>query len=276
MWTKEFRAVLVATGITIALSAAMTAPAFSAPLIDRGLPDQNLNSDAGSDRSNVAWGFEGDFFSGDTFSLGSNASGAWEVQGLRTWAIGGRPMGGELGNIFSDVSLFLGEAGAESIPTVASGNIIGNGTDNADIQITPVTYADGSDYEGSSGTLSQIWQIDFLNLGTFSPGDYIFGITGAGDSAIWFNHASNANLSGTPQDGANNEYNWFAGTSTDLQATVGGVIDSDGDGWDKSSDVNVQVFATEATEVPLPGSLPLLGLGLAGLMFLSRRRTRQL
>lgn len=73
------------------------------------------------------------------------------------------------------------------------------------------------------------------------------GTTRDPSSQYWFNHASNAALSGSPQQGADDH--WIAWSKADLTtpsscdsgAPVGGVCDG---GWDKSSDINVQVFAS--------------------------------
>jgi hypothetical protein len=112
-----------------------------------------------------------------------------------------------------------------------------------------------------------IWQIDFFNLGLFGSGSYLFALGGAGE-LITFNHASNAALSGTPQDGSDDRYRWFAGNALDSSISAGGFIDSDGNGWDKSSDINIQV---RATQVPEPSILGLMGLGLLGLLLAHRR-----
>ena len=64
-----------------------------------------------------------------------------------------------------------------------------------------------------------------------------------GKTYQWFNHASNAELSGAPQDGADGAMLQF-GAGGNFE----GAVDSNGNGWDKSSDINVQVFAHRATE----------------------------
>jgi len=252
---------------------AFQAQAASVTVVDRGLPSDNLNNAAGSDRSNVAWGFNGDFQSGDDFELGSTGDADnpyWQIDKLTVWVVSGAPDADTtLGDAFDDVSLYLGDADGATTPLAKSANLTGNVTDNADVAVSKVNYDGGADYQGSSGSFISIFQVDFMDLGTFAPDEYVFSLGGTSDGANPFMHASNAALSGTPQDGANGEYRWFSGVSGDPSINVGGTIDSNGNGWDKSSDINVQV---QATAVPSPtaafGGLVMLG-GLA-----MRRRRR--
>jgi len=258
--------------------AGMATTVNAAPIVDRGLPDTNLNNAAGSDRSNVAWGFGGDFTSGDTFTLPTLSAGstAWRIDTLRVWTTGGSP-GQFLGQGFSEVSLFLGSTADSTVPRVANAGIISgtNNTDNSDVQITSVQYPGTElDYQRGGGNPAQIFQIDFSNLGLFAAGNFYFGVNGVArfDNLNWFNHASNAALSGTPQDGSDGLYNYYFGSAPDAFITFGGSFDNPTDGgWDKGSDINIQVFATEVrAQVPLPPTILLFIAGLAGLL-ISRR-----
>ena len=253
-------------------------------VVDRGLPDTNLNNAAGGARSNVAWGFtppDSDdpnapttkFQSGDTFSLPSTGNAnlpSWRIDKLSAWFIAGST-GDDVDPLedrFSDISLFLGSG--NTIDKVASSSITGDVADASNVTISKVTYTGGADYQGSSGNFIQLWQVDFTDLGTFSAGNYAFSLAGLPDEkTILFNHASNAALGGVPADGADNQYAWLSGSAADSSLTLGGFIDSDGNGWDKSSDINVQVYASP---VPLPAAGWLLLTAFGGLGIAARRR----
>ena len=257
----------------------------SSLVVDRGLPNQNFNKDAGANRSNIAWaftnaGFSEKWHSGDTFSLPATpdpSRPSWRIDKLTTWFIAGAPgvNADPLQNAFSDISLFLGaDSGVGgTIDQVASSAISGDSTSAPNVSISKVTYPGTTlDYQRGNGELVQIWQADFTDLGTFSAGDYMFSVAGLPDDTLFFNHGSNAALGGVPSDGADGLYWALAGSATDPSKTIVQSFDSNGDGWDKSSDLNVQVFASP---VPLPagGILLLTALGgLGGAGALRRRR----
>src|SRR6056297_2970469 len=124
-------------------------------VVDRGLPAEELNNDAGSNRSNVAWGFNGGGFqSGDTFSLpstGNSSLPSWRIDKLTTWFIAGNADDDTipLQDRFSDISLFLG-AGSTSgttIEEVASSTITGDNADASNVTISKVNYSGGQDYQ---------------------------------------------------------------------------------------------------------------------------------
>ena len=248
-------------------------------IFDRGLPDSSLNNIAGSDRSNVAWGYgqtdqSNLFASGDDFVLGSTgdpSNAVWRVDTIRMWIIAGAAgdTSFNLSQRYLNAQLFVGN-GAGAVSQVQSGNFTtGNSTDNSNIVISAVNYTDVGqpDYQTSSGAQAQLWQVDFTNLNlVVNPGDlvrfYAFGDAVDPASRAWFNHASNAALSGTTQDGADDRY----AALTEFP-NINSDVNTGGAGWDKASDINVQVFGTA---VPTPSALALLGLG--GLAASRRRR----
>ncbi|MCG5501069.1 PEP-CTERM sorting domain-containing protein [Ectothiorhodospira sp. B14B] len=291
---KTLKSAWIAGGMVGLLAMGMSSIASASLIVDRGLPNSNLNSAAGPDRSNVAWDFgseadgTGDaWIAGDDFTLPCLScqpkhTDYWNIYRITVWAIaGGYVSDFQLGDRYQTISLFLGQDQGEDtvVPRVATANVTGNETDNANVTITPVDYPDnpGVAYQGSGGSFIQIWQIDFFDLGIFSEGQYLFaadGISTTGDpQPLWFNHASNAALSGTPQDQSDDLYRWFFGNAGLDEIVFGGMVDSDGFGWDKSSDINIRVYAEHVrTDIPEPGSLLLMGMGILGLLSAMRRR----
>jgi hypothetical protein len=268
---------------TISLAAAL--PASAAMIVDRGLPTANLNDTAGANRSNVSWG-EPDlsYFDGDTFTVPS--TGTWSVDTIRVWFVGyGANNNANLTDDtflgdqhFGNLSLYVGGVGSSlNRVSMASFATVGSdATSNPNVVATRVQYNGGVGTEldyGNSGPAGgpylTIVQLDFNNLNLdFAGGTQVqFGMQTDGDYTL--SHASNALLSGSTQDQANGLYYQFLVGVNPATATFVSTVDSSVVGWDKSSDINVQVFASP---VPEPSTLTLLGLSCGALGLFRKRK----
>ena len=254
-------------------------------VFDRGLPSTNLNNASGSSRSNVAWGFtegdpnvDGSYAAGDTFNLGQQ--GTITADDIRVWLVGSgsSPLSSE----WSNFTLFLGDTSGSITSTSTVGSVSGPG-----VTITPTTYPGGASYQGTYGGYDTLYQVDFLGNWTINGSqNYTFFVGGTPtatnigeygpNGASPFLSASNAALSdncgGCTQQGADNTlYGLEYGAANPANDGIW-TWDSNGNGWDKSSDVNVEVFA-----VPEGGSaisyILLAGFALFGALVIARRRT---
>ena len=229
-------------------------------LVDRGLPTDNLNNAAGPNRSNVTWAFGSyppyAWFVGDDFALGTSSS----ITDIRTWFT---PSGDA--NVPSP-TLFLGTVDG-TLSQVA-----------ARTTVTKVPYANNEGYEtGTSGVYRDLYQVDFSFTDlTLSAGTYSFAVEGspplANGNPSFFEHASSAGYSGSIQQGADGSLDYYYNDpSADGSLYFDGTWSSLGNGWDKPSDLNIQVFGAP---VPEPASMGILGMGLLGLV-VTRIRKRQ-
>ena len=250
----------------ISLAAAMSASATM--LVNRGLPTENLNNVADGNRANVSWAFTeytpSDYWLvGDTFQ--NTSSQAWDINTIQLWSVGD-----------TTAPYLRGGLDGSTIGIVSS-----------TYSMTSVNYADGSQflYQGSGGGYVGINQIDFAVNITLLPGQtYDFFLDGTGNSELDFQgnpivvpyvHASNAALSGSPQDGADNTMLYAEVINGSIPLGYVGTWSSLGDGWDKASDVNVQVFGSAVPEptTVIAGALLLLPFGASTLRSLRRNRT---
>lgn len=286
---------LKALGIALLLGFAPAGPVYATAdlVVDRGLPTANLNDAAGLDRSNIAWGgyqtgVSPDavlWFTGDTFRMPDLSAGQqWTIDTIRIWSpaieVGSGGNTPQLGDIYDSITLYGGayqdrppDSRSTPLGKLSTGTISGNTSGNPDIQFTRVYYNNDNTTNYQGAVDYQIWQVDFTHLNwVVDPLTLIeFGINATG-SDFWYNHASNAALSGSPQEGANG---WFSQIAADLMLIYdcdsGDPADADFCGWNKSSDINVQVFADPA---PAPGSLALALIGLFGLSAVRRTKAR--
>jgi len=234
-----------------AVSLAFILPVLAADsqlVVDRGLPKANLNDASGSARSNVRWAIPDDGFLGDDFTIGAPGE-KWVIDSIRTWTVPGihskDPV--RLGDLYQDVRLYFGGPEGDLTPVVSvrlSENSDRTETGRVKISDVAGTYDD-------FGKSLRMWQVEFTNLKLPVEGGvkYRFGVWGmgrpipesAGKNYMWFNHASNAALAGVPQDGADGLILQF-----DAGGRSAGELNTEGHGWDKSADINVQVFAHRA------------------------------
>jgi hypothetical protein len=235
---------------TFALWMLTVLPVFAADsvlVVDRGLPRQNLNDASGPVRSNVRWGWNSHGFLGDDFTIGS-AGERWVIDSIRTWAVPG-VAGANLahfGDFYQDVRLHFGQ---NDLTPVATAQLTAGSdeTGSATVRVSD-TSTSGTLLYDDLGTPLRVWQVDFTNLGLAVDGGtkYRFGVWGMGRAIpgaegktfTWYNHASNAALSGSPQDGADGTLLLF-----DAAGRSEGTHSAAGNGWDKSADINVQIFA---------------------------------
>jgi hypothetical protein len=230
-------------GFAVSLALPLMA-ADSALVVDRGLPQTNLNNASGPVRSNVRWGYQQHGFLGDDFTIGA-AGEHWVIDAIRTWAVPGAAEFNlpHLGDYFKDVRLHFGTGDLTPVATaqLAEGS---DDTTSANVRISDSGAMPYDDF----GTPLRVWQIDFTNLNLQVDGGvvYRFGVWGNGrpvpghdgKTFMWYNHASNAGLSGARQDAADGNMLRF-----DAAGRFEGSFTAKGNGWDKAADINVQVFA---------------------------------
>ena len=186
-------------------AAAMGWPARAADsvlVVDRGLPQINLNNDSGTVRSNVRWSWQDYGFLGDDFTIGEPGE-RWVIDSIRTWAVpgGAEANGQHLGDYFQDVRLHFGMSDVTPVAT-AQLSMGSDATSNPDVRVADASAAGALLYDDFGARL-RVWQIDFgnLNLAVDGGTKCRFGVWGMGrptpgsDKAFtWYNHASNAGI----------------------------------------------------------------------------------
>lgn len=232
-----------------------------APVVDRGLPQANLNGPAREYRSNIRWSLYDSGFLGDDFTLGASGE-SWVIDSIRVWTVPGvnKVDPEHLGDYYQDVRLYFGGTVGGLTPLLTGQLTAGSSqSSNPNILISDATAGGGPFYE-DFGKDMHVWQIDFtqLNLKVQGGDKYRFAAWGLGravpakvsktgkprklpkdrETYAWFNAAANAEYASARQDGADGSM---------LEFSSGGkfesVFNGKGAGWDKASDINVQVFA---------------------------------
>lgn len=236
---------------TCALCFALTLPVFAAGpalLVDRGLPQANLNNASGDYRSNIRWSsYEGGFL-GDDFTVGALGE-SFVIDTIRVWTVPGASAfdPDHLGDFYQDVRLYFGGSD-DSVTPIVTGLLKpgADQTSNPNILISDTAAAGAVPYD-DFGTYMRVWQIDFtgLNLAVQGGVKVRFAAWGlgrpaahrAGKTYAWFNAGSNAELSSVKQDGADGAMLLFTSGGE-----FKGEFNGKGAGWDKTSDIDVQVF----------------------------------
>src|ERR1022692_535734 len=228
------RRVLIVLALASSLSAGV--------IFERALPTANLNNAAGADRSNISWA-PGDntYILGDDFTLGSDSV----INSLSVWEVSNN---GSPTTEFGSLSLYVGA--------------------DPNISLISSSYTSslvsGYQYQGSSGTFYDVYKITFSGLNLSASGGvlYDFGIGATpGTESSLFLHGSNAALSGPTQDGADGFYLGYTGPPYTLTY----VIDSSVTGWDKGSDINVEI---DGSAVPEPATFGLLAISAGASLLL--------
>jgi hypothetical protein len=246
---------LIGFGLALGLVSAPVRPLHAAGpelVVDRGLPQANLNSPAADYRSNIRWSLYESGFLGDDFTLGG-AGESWVIDTIRVWTVPGVKASDpeQLGNYYQDVRLYFGGADGGLTPLVTGQLAAGSSrSSNPNILISDSTASRGALYD-DFGSNMRVWQIDFtqLNLKVEGGAKYRFGAFGlgrvvpnkSGKTYAWFTAGANAELAATRQDGADGKMLLFSSGGKFTSA-----FDGKGAGWDKSSDISVQVFAHRA------------------------------
>jgi hypothetical protein len=214
---------------------------LTAPSFDRGLPTENLNNEAGDDRSNIEWSDvetppETPWLPGDDFTLAGN--GSYVVSNIRVWSTDS-----------TGLSLWGGLAGSPI------------GQISTTYTALPVTYANGETYQTSAGDFLPLYQIDFdVNIRLNGGAKYQYFLDGPAiaDGSDFRGprlHASNAPLSGSLQTGADDIFLFMGNDGTVYTwntLTGGGTYCPGCVGWNKTSDGNVQVFAHRPFQISNP------------------------
>lgn len=251
------------TLLLVSLSSFAAAPS---PVFERALPHANLNDSAGAARSNVRWTWYASGFVGDDFRIG-NPGERWVIDRIRTWTVpahsGVDP--DALGDFFQDVRLYIGSA-EEGLTPLVSGRVERGSsvTDNASIRLTRTTIP----YD-EFGREYRVWEVEFADLHIEVRGGEAqrFGVWGLGreipdangKTYSWFNLASNAALSNSAVAGSDDLLLMF-----DPAGNFRGSFDSTGKGWNKSSDINIEISARRVADVELRGEAVVIR-GSAGL-----------
>ncbi len=241
-------------------------------LVDRGLPDTSgANGGVGgipAARSNVSWGNQDGFINGDNFYV----TGQWSINRISTWMVGDPTR-------YTNYVLYGGVTGVSFGIISAPDPVITREYYQSSLSGVPCNTASGANYLAPDGVQCfQINRITFEINSLMLTAGALFNFAadatptdacevGGDTTGCFYAHATNAALAGTTQDSSDNFYISFDSLNLDDGDPI--FIDSNGNGWDKSSDINVRV---EGAVVPEPSTIPLILIGIAAIGVLRRRK----
>jgi hypothetical protein len=268
-------------------SSALVPMASGTNVWTNALPTTNLNSAAGSNRSNVAplygsmcdanistcpGGTNAPYILGDQFNL----TGPTNISQVTVFEVGNVATDGASGvspdtpaDEFSAITLYLGADGS-SLANISSS-----------YSAFQVQYNFSTNYEsiGSPGTFYPIFAITFSGLNVNLLGglnDFAIGATPIGGN-VFALHASDPLLSGAEEDSSTVTPNGFLYYFYDgsggapiatYQYTPGSI-----NGYNNNADANVLIVGTAIT--PEPSTFGLFGMGLAAVCLGLRRRAHR-
>jgi hypothetical protein len=230
----------------------------SSLVFDRGLPTANLNLNADGDPTNDINRSNDSLFSrvsdniiGDDFTIGSPGE-TWIIDKIQVWShLGGDPIVGtpnSLGDEFINLKLYGGKA-SDLLTERLGGNFTsGDVLDNPNIILKRVKYNNGQDFYQTYGSMwLPLYEIDFQNLNWQVEGGvkYHFGVNGIGRIGedgghwSWVSHASNKDLSGFRQDGADDFIRVWADATAPVEIINTYTIGIS----EKPFDINVRIWA---------------------------------
>lgn len=260
-------------------------------LYENALPNIFLNQPAGALRSNVAFTESDPFSEFDgtdvVFSEASLGGDIVTVNSITTWSVASL-MDNPLGNEFTSVSLYYRQAGGtwQTLETGTPNTTFASGSStlvldsNANMTHQEVPYRwDVAAYQstdpGSPDAYYPLWQNTFRNMDlVLSTGvDYQFAVWGTNPNAdsstlygYWFNHYSNAFLSGARADNKSGEY--LRCSTYDLSGPCFVEDPAIDQTWDKGANFNM-IIDGSVTATPEPSSFvfPLMGILVAASLF---------
>jgi hypothetical protein len=265
------------------LGVALSGLAHATTIYSRGLPTStNANSGTPTTRSNEAWltGFtdpnNGDYtLAGDDFSFGNDGT----INSITVFEVANNNIGdgaaADPGSEFASITLYEGAIASPLTAVSSSYTAVQN-----------VYQPGASTFVDQNGFDYAIYALTFsgLNLAVTAGTEYGFALdatanAGAcanspfGDPCFLALHGSNAALSGTTQQGSDDQFRYFtlSGGSASFQTFCEVTCQQGNTGLATApTDINVLISGTLTT--PEPATWSTLAAGLAGLLLFARKR----